>query len=304
MQGVHADLQLPLSSEDYKDLGKMFPILENARKLKEQAQDREFTPGTPVVCQAPKIKVSIPAKNVSVGSELPVQNLNAIVVSTPESRLGIAYLLASQKQAQGLIGAGPSQSDADYRGVPRFLNNNLSVEKKKKGLKAVLDFSGSSSSQRPVISQMDTNRFLSPDDFQHQVDVEKDRYKKAILESELSIEDAIKQEKLKIQYIKKNANLNKLSVSDLEKIRIHKEVKGWLQHKISEIKTAANEEYRQERLREKKRKEAMSPNFVPRLSLKPKDSAELLSPYEPVVQKTRKKILEEVFRELGRSYEL
>jgi hypothetical protein len=304
LQGVSPDFQLPLSSEDFKKLEKKIPRLENARKLKEQAQDKEFTPGKQVVYPAPKFKVSIPTENVSVRSTSGVQDLNAIVVSTPQSRLGIAYLLAKQSSIdRSLRDSGINSSstvdsdDLNALSAQKLLNSF----KEKKGLKTVTG--NSSSSKKPSMSQMDLTHILSPDNFQIQVDAEKNSYTKRFLGSSLSLEDAIAQEKKKIQLIKHHANLQRFSVQDIERIRVHKEVEHWLKNTNQQFKTAVKEEHRQEQLRAKTRKEALSNDFVPRLSLQPKDSTELLSPYQPVEQKTREEILRAIVLAQDKLYE-
>jgi ribosomal protein S10 len=54
-----------LSEQDRATIKECFPVVAAAQKLKEQADDREFTPGPKIMCQAPAYRVSIPTSLVT-----------------------------------------------------------------------------------------------------------------------------------------------------------------------------------------------------------------------------------------------
>ena len=251
-----------------KYLGSLPDIFSNAQKLKEQEQDREFLPRNQVIVSAPQYKRLSP--------------------SSP-SRLGVAYLLAQQRISPLAIDSNINTDfltpSSEFSNTDDFTSEINSSSKQTIELRSLLH----SPSARVSISQFDIRNGKQV----KKVKALQTRYKDPISKGFISIEDAMDKEKQSIKRIKQNANLNRLSIDDIEKIMLHKKTIARLEYVKKEKQQRLKEEDQLARLRAKERRDTVSvsqSDFVPRLGLTPGNNEELLRPYTPFTPRTAQEI--------------
>jgi len=253
-------------------------ISKNYEQLQAQQFMLEFEPRYNWTVPAPKPKIN------------PI-NSQAVIAQSPY-RFLVAYLLAQQKAPQNhqidIFSRALLPESLITKNYPKSFSSDA-------GLKLLE--SKKINSSNPII-QFDLLYNFSSKELEKIESDTQVKYINQFAQGSLSVDQAIQEEKNKIQFIKQSsADLKPLSKYDIENIKISKKNLEWLKNLEKEVKIELKEQERQIKQRAKLRNQTVhvsQQEFVPRLDIPRGDRIELLKPYTLCKPKTPEQIAAEI----------